>query len=161
MLLLAFLDSPSIFFILATIRIVDCTFRRLSPASIQSHFRFLYMEQLFYFCLYGTERKRCLSLSSWLLTKLRVLFIVHEGNLCMGTDFIWLSPCCQQNRPGVSDGLQLWWRDSVQTLLTLSELQAERLSRATLVMIGPCMTRGAGISHSLSIGAIIYCTDHS
>ena len=35
MLLLAFLDSPSVFFVLAMIGIVDCTFRRLPIASLR------------------------------------------------------------------------------------------------------------------------------
>ena len=35
MLLLAFLDSPSVFFMLATIGIVDCTFRRLPVAGLR------------------------------------------------------------------------------------------------------------------------------
>ena len=36
MLLLAFLDPPSVFFVLATIGMVDCTFRRLLVAGLRS-----------------------------------------------------------------------------------------------------------------------------
>ena len=53
MLLLAFLDYPGVFFVLAVIRIVDSTFRRL-PVTL-SHFCFSCIEQPFYFRLDNVE----------------------------------------------------------------------------------------------------------
>ena len=86
-----------------------------------------------------------LSLKSW-LTKSWVLFAILKLKVTYTqTDFSWLSPYCQQSRQGASDRLRLWSRDSVQTLLILSE----RLSQATLVMIGLCRP-GAQISHTHS-----------
>ena len=57
MLLLAFLDSPGIFFVLATIGIVNCTFGRLPVAILRPVLLpFLCTERPFRFRLDGTER---------------------------------------------------------------------------------------------------------
>ena len=66
-----------------------------------------------------------LSLNS-LLTKSQVLFVILEGNLCLGLSSVGYVYTVS-SWPGASD--RLWLAYSiVSSVLTLSELQPERLS---------------------------------
>ena len=82
----------------------------------------------------------CLSLNSW-LTKLRVLFVIREGNLCSGLTSQLAEPILSAESARSLRWLRLRLRDSVQTLLTLSE---QHLLEQHSWWSDSCKTRGTG-----------------
>ena len=83
MLLLAFLDSPGVFFVLATIGIVDCTFSRLPVAILRPvPLSFLCTEGPLRFHRDGTERNGNITIFLAVTVCLCVCVYVAIHRLC-------------------------------------------------------------------------------
>ena len=95
-----------------------------------------------------------LSLNSW-LTKLRVLFVIHEGNLCSGqTSVGWahtVSRVSQEPQKGYGyDHNKYHWHSQSSSESTFLKLHSW--------WSGSCKTRSSGISYSPSISAVLVTT---